>query len=542
MTMTEVETDQPTKEPVRIGLLTVHGMGQQQRFQQLAEMTWALLGEWHIRGLLSFLWQQAHQSFLSALEGVYRTEPYTHRGFVDRKVVLDLGSTERGTRTEKAAERRIELHIMELYWAPMSRCCLSVLQILIWIGRSVLAPLKNYTAMKRTADHREYPRYIGLVILYLLIVLFLAVLLLSMAWIAWQTYHISAWCGNGGLVLERFFMVNVENANGLLFDLADVVRRGRWLAALQGALAVTCCLLISSGAYILGVALNRELRGPRRIRRILQFSAALLASGAVGYTTLRLAIMLRWWPLFALVLLIVLWHLIRTALVDFMGDVMIYAQSNEVSGTYPIRRKITRYAVERLEYLTGIDVQIRPEGKPGNDGIVYDSPRPDFDALILAGHSLGSVVLYDALDFYISRLQELDAENGTNYAIDFADKLKLYLTYGSPLDKMRYFFSAQRNGNPVFDDLRRGGRLMCKDVMEPGDLFHTARWINLWCFTDIVSGPLDDYGHGVENLHVPGLWAWPVFNHNMYLQHSWVQDLLDREIRRAASEVIADGR
>lgn len=538
----QTEAEQGNRKQVRIGLLTVHGMGQQQRYQQLAEVTWALLGEWHIQGLLSYLWQQAHQSFLSALEGVYRTEQYTHRGFVDRKVILNLGSSNGIEQPVTSDEQQVELHIMELYWAPMSQCYLTILQVLIWIGRSVLAPLRNYTALKRTADSREYPRYVGLITLYLLIVLVLVMLLLSMAWMIWQGYHIVAWQGSIGWLLEHFFLVNVEAGPGLLSDLAAVVLHGRWAPALQGALAVTCCLLVSGGVYILAMALSRELRGPKRLKRILQFSFALLAIGAIGYTTLRLAIMLRWWPLFALVLLFFLWRLIRTVLVDFMGDVLIYAQSNEVSGTYPIRRKITRYAVERLEYLAGIDVQVRPEGKPGPDGVVYDSPRPDFDALILVGHSLGSVVLYDALDFYFSRLQELDEEGGTACATEFADKLKLYLTYGSPLDKMRYFFSAQRNGNPVLDDLRRGGRLMCKDEKPSGELFHTARWVNLWCFTDIVSGPLDDYGRGVDNHHVPGLWRWPVFNHNMYLQQPWVQELFDSEIRRAAREVIEDDR
>src|SRR5690242_14589950 len=105
-------------KPWRIGLLVVHGMGQQQRHQQLAELATAIAKE---------------LSPPNSTGVVPEVELYSHRGQTQRKAVIRMPICETGQATE--------LHIMELYWAHLVRGGTNLLKVLFWMGWAIYREL-----------------------------------------------------------------------------------------------------------------------------------------------------------------------------------------------------------------------------------------------------------------------------------------------------------------------------------------------------------------------------------------------------------------
>ncbi|MGD9100246.1 MAG: hypothetical protein PVF45_07170 [Anaerolineae bacterium] len=100
--------------------------------------------------------------------------------------------------------------------------------------------------------------------------------------------------------------------------------------------------------------------------------------------------------------------------VELAGDVVIYVEADVRSQNYAIRQKVLRGAVEELKLL-------------------LEAGR--YDQVIVAGHSLGSLISYDALN----RIT-LDVNAGGGIPLKEAQKIAGLVTFGSPLDKVAFFF------------------------------------------------------------------------------------------------------
>lgn len=99
---------------------------------------------------------------------------------------------------------------------------------------------------------------------------------------------------------------------------------------------------------------------------------------------------------------------------DYVGDVAIYTTTDRKSKYYGIRQRILNGAQRKFLELMKSD---------------------EYDQVILAGHSLGSVVSYDLLN-RMNLLCNHDEELQRNVK----KKLKALITFGSPLDKIAFFF------------------------------------------------------------------------------------------------------
>ncbi len=165
--------------------------------------------------------------------------------------------------------------------------------------------------------------------------------------------------------------------------------------------------------------------------------------------------------------------------VDYMGDVAIYTTTDVKSKHYHVRNSILTDAVKEVKALIGND---------------------RYKNVIIAGHSLGSVIAYDTL-------------NRVNHALNlnqkewqFANKINGLVTFGSPLDKTAFFF---REHTPDEQYVRRQildhfhsfkGRdlnlkreeVKVEDPIMPL-LDNQIHWINFWDGKDPVSGHLDFY-------------------------------------------------
>lgn len=103
---------------------------------------------------------------------------------------------------------------------------------------------------------------------------------------------------------------------------------------------------------------------------------------------------------------------LTNVLVDFIADVAIYANSDESSEYYHIRQQILAESQALLDQILDLD----------------------YENVIVAGHSLGSVIAYDTLN-----LLNLKANLNSKLALRF-QKIKGLVTFGSPLDLITLFF------------------------------------------------------------------------------------------------------
>jgi len=161
---------------------------------------------------------------------------------------------------------------------------------------------------------------------------------------------------------------------------------------------------------------------------------------------------------------------------NFMGDLVRYLDMDPRSKYYETRQKIINGAVEELCALMD----------------------DDYDQIIIAGHSLGSVIAYDALNRIILQI------NAGKIEKDKAEKIKGLVTFGSPLDKITFFFreyisSEKKMQRKILADMhafRTCSLLEATEDIEDPDPFYVfskVRWLNFWHAKDLISGKLDLY-------------------------------------------------
>ena len=197
----------------------------------------------------------------------------------------------------------------------------------------------------------------------------------------------------------------------------------------------------------------------------------------------------------------------RSLIIQFAGDVAIYVSSHRVNRFRQTREEIQAAAlkVARCVY---------EWSEPGET-------TPHYDRVIIAGHSLGSVIAYDALN---AMLRE-DAVDGQ--ALQVAERTSLFLTFGSPLDKTAFLFRNQRDEK---SDVREALAAAVQPLIRDYSL-RPRRWINLWSPNDWVGSELAYYddtdGSGgqrrIENIVDPEA-TTPLLAHNEH----WDGALLGR--------------
>jgi pimeloyl-ACP methyl ester carboxylesterase len=169
---------------------------------------------------------------------------------------------------------------------------------------------------------------------------------------------------------------------------------------------------------------------------------------------------------------------IETVLVNFIGDIVIYTASDARSRFYDARLRILDGAVEALRGLL-------EEGRYGR--------------VIVAGHSLGSVIAFDALN-RLNQMMNLGVVDAR-----LAKKIQDFVTFGSPLDKIAFFFRERTRDDEYirrqilqhfhsFKARPLSEQPNPKEISDPfRALLEHVRWINFWDPADPISGCLDFY-------------------------------------------------
>jgi hypothetical protein len=176
---------------------------------------------------------------------------------------------------------------------------------------------------------------------------------------------------------------------------------------------------------------------------------------------------------------------IRYFVVEYVGDVAIYVSSYKVSRFDAIRQKIQQ-AVRAVAH------EIYSAG-------VVDHCHARYDEVVIVGHSLGSVIAYDALN---EAINWDEAECGFSRKV--TARTTRLITFGSPLDKTAFLFRTQVSSAR---NLREALAARQQPLILDYGRFRpraTFRWINIWSSRDYISGQLDYYDIAANQAKLPG--------------------------------------
>jgi hypothetical protein len=160
---------------------------------------------------------------------------------------------------------------------------------------------------------------------------------------------------------------------------------------------------------------------------------------------------------------------VRKLLVQYVGDVTAYVASNKVDRFSEIRTKIKDTAKQSA-------------------GAVYlakatESNDFEYEKVAIVGHSLGSVIAYDTLNRLIADDALASATTG------IIPRTSMFLTFGSPLDKIAFFFSVMGKST---QHIREQLAAVVQPLIQSYDN-RPFRWVNVYSRNDVICGHLDFY-------------------------------------------------
>ena len=211
------------------------------------------------------------------------------------------------------------------------------------------------------------------------------------------------------------------------------------------------------------------------------------------------------------------------SLTNVIGDLAVYNSIDPKSSFYKIRSEILSGAVDAVKYL----IDLPGEQITCNQEDIWS---PHYGRVILAGHSLGSQIAFDAINrlTQLISLREIDGVGAGGDYIDHSgrscalksgetnlkkiqDLLCGLVTFGSPLDKIAFFLREQApdeqylrgqmlENNHSFKQKKWFDDSEVKYVLDPpfNRVFDDIKWYNFYDLGDPISGYLDYYKNVVN--------------------------------------------
>jgi pimeloyl-ACP methyl ester carboxylesterase len=157
-----------------------------------------------------------------------------------------------------------------------------------------------------------------------------------------------------------------------------------------------------------------------------------------------------------------------------------------------------------------------------------------YDDIIIVGHSLGSVIAYDTLNTL------LVSDAITCGALRVKERTRLFLTVGSPLDKVTYLYSSQTTETSYRNALDSAFAPMqsCAEAR------NSIPWVNLRAAWDPIAGPLDYFDPYPHEENAPRAVAnitesdapWnPIEAHTNYWRRAELQEILCAAIAQTSA-------
>ena len=164
----------------------------------------------------------------------------------------------------------------------------------------------------------------------------------------------------------------------------------------------------------------------------------------------------------------------RRLFVQYLGDVAAYVSAHSVNKFAEVRE-----AIKEASYRVGHAVYGATDAR---GGWLYES-------VVVVGHSLGSVVAYDTLNRLINEDFANTRAGKELEALGVVARTPLLLTFGSPLDKTAFVFTAQAASSAQVREAAAAAKqpLIVDYAQRP------ARWVNIYSPDDWISGKLAYY-------------------------------------------------
>lgn len=168
---------------------------------------------------------------------------------------------------------------------------------------------------------------------------------------------------------------------------------------------------------------------------------------------------------------------IKRLISDYAGDLMTYISWFEVSEFEKAREEIRRRGTTALRNILDLSLENRPK-------------LPQYEKVIIVGHSLGSVIAYDSLNRLINEWEMAAAANRSDEQNRKTDPSRInLLTLGCPLDKIFTIYRTRSDTHILARRLLNQALQPFRDAKQPN--LRPPVWFNLWSKWDPVSGPLE---------------------------------------------------
>src|SRR6266567_4478833 len=479
---------EPRENGQRVAIIVNHGMGQQVPYET-------------IEGVAKAVWR-----------GITHEKNGPDAGCVIRRVRLGTeGKGEVETELVRAeiemqhGQQKYDVHIYESYWAPLTEDKVTLKDLMSFLFNAGWNGFLNTSAkngfqrwMFGSEQRFKLPKLRLMLILTALMLLLLALVMMNAVLVAAVASHAvggaKAFPGLLTAPLTSDFIV--ADVAALLIFLGTVglpwvytkLRQGastpQWLSWLGWLLIVLGAGLIFLAAFVMPL----QLAGwhPERL---------LWPNVSAGATWLAEGHNSRLWgfaipSLWGVELLAA--YAVRWFLVEYVGDVAAYIAAHTVSKFYELRQQIwqTAMKVSRAVY------RAQADHKPGSEpGFLYQK-------IIVVGHSLGSVIGYDVLNGLL--LEDLFS----NHPLDVVRRTRMFLTFGSPLDKTAFLFRTQQD---MCSPVREVAAAAVQPMIQHYN-YRPEEWVNLYSKSDIISGSLEFYdppdehnANGGAQFQIPGV-------------------------------------
>lgn len=526
-TMSDAEASTlPAPDPPRkrIAFLVIHGIGQQRPYQTLDQFGRGLLKSfegddrtpWKIFPQLNICKDPNH-----AQEDWVRA---SCRLTPDRSVPFISDMHKKGDTIE-------DISLFEYYWAPITQDKITYSGSLIFLIKAGLQPFlymaANINAIGKTDPGRLMKvvlrEFIRQALLFLPLILLLAA---GLAWLnalniseLWKTFKSPAptVIFTAILIFIRY-LYTYTTANALWQSLTT---KSGWQRSIFWRLPLF--LLVLFNVFLWPVFISPVLNSIARFGswigtfgrwlpdhlghwsnglRTIAMHTAIPSADPVWHNALYSFVFLD--PSFAQYFPTILWFVlaafVRSILINYVGDVAVYVNASELAKNFAARAQILD---ECTAALNGLLKQ------------VIDSKNPDsaraYDQVYVAAHSLGSVIAYDTINLLLDRARTADPNPNQVHASDL-QRLRGMVTFGSPLNKIYYFFREQTDPRAALRsqtlDLLNGFRVL-PGLMQSIDtdmkfqpvtnqdwldaehyLDRGFRWINAYSIEDPISGRL----------------------------------------------------
>jgi pimeloyl-ACP methyl ester carboxylesterase len=376
---------------------------------------------------------------------------------------------------------RPHFDVIEAYWSPLDKGKATFAGIIAWLLQTVFVPL-NTTA--RYMASRAKTTYDVLFVSAGILGVVLALLGALLATIAAldRLVRIAGNCTPAStppcpsawqVVFDPAKLAGVLSPRTIVILALGAVGAYLVTQALKGLLS-----MLGQHAELVRHSVQRAERW-RLIAFVLLIGGALFASSALVPINNGFALgPTAWWFIAAALLLEAGRTLAKSFIVNFFADVEIYTTRDENLDFFGMREKILDVATTTIAHACS-------DAANGGRG---------YDRVFVLGHSLGSTIALDAL-IRFSNLREQAA------TLDRAfQRLRGFVTFGSPLEKTKYFFDVM-NPSPSagLEQWRNDayGVLFTADAaqLEPNDNAAAKGifWGNYWYFKDAIANELCSY-------------------------------------------------